>query len=111
MLTTPQKYFVNLAIQNNAGTRITATWRDGIKEVDVDEGSMGTFEFNVTSYQKELPKYYLNVIRYGTNISELVNNQQVVEILPTLTQQSPVNYVVTTSGQFCLLYTSDAADE
>jgi len=53
----------------------------------VDEGAKGAVSYNITSYIKQLPKYNLNVVRYGTNISEFINNQQTMEITPTMTRK------------------------
>lgn len=102
ILQTPQHYYLNFAVQNNAGTRVTLTWRDGIKEIDVDENAKNVVNYNVTSYVKQLPKYNLNVVRYGTNISELINNQQNIEMSPTLTNQPGATLTVTSSGKSCL---------
>ena len=98
VLKTAQHYYLNFAVQNNAGTRVTLTWRDGIKEIDVDENAKNAISYNVTSYVKQLPKYNLNVVRYGTNISELINNQQNIEMSPTLTNQPGNTLTVTSSG-------------
>ena len=99
VLQSPQHYYLNFAVQNNAGTRVTLTWRDGIKEIDVDENAKNAVNYNVTSYVKQLPKYNLNVVRYGTNISELINNQQNIEMSPTLTDQPGATLTVTSSGK------------
>jgi hypothetical protein len=64
----------------------------------VDEGAKGAVSYNITSYIKQLPKYNLNVVRYGTNISEFINNQQTMEITPTMTRQAGTTMTVTSSG-------------
>ena len=92
-------YFsININIQNDAGKRITLTWRDGIKEIDIDENSKAEFHNNLTSYVSTLPQYKIMMVQYGTNTSELVNNQQVIDVVPTKDGSIPVNYVVTSSG-------------
>ena len=64
----------------------------------MDETAKGAVSYNITSFIKQLPKYNLNVVRYGTNISEFINNQQTMEIVPTLTQQVGTTVTVTSSG-------------
>lgn len=86
-------------VQNNAGTRITITWRDGIKETDIDEGAKGEFTYNITSYVKNLPQYNFMMVRYGTNISELVNMESVIMVHPTTEVNAQIaTYTVTSSG-------------
>ena len=91
-------YCFNLKIQNNAGTRITVTWRDGIKELDIDDGAVGNFFYNISAYVTTLPTYNFLMVRYGTNVSELVNNQAVLEVTPTTDCNSVMVLVVTASG-------------
>ena len=86
-------------MQNNAGSRTTITWRDGIKENDIEEGQKATFSYNITSYVTQLPKYEFMVVRYGTNISELVNGQNVFEIRPNLDYSTFVKYTIASSGK------------
>ena len=99
LISTPVTYFINMIMQNNAGSRTTITWRDGIKENDIEEGQKATFSYNITSYVTQLPKYEFMVVRYGTNISELVNGQNVFEIRPNLDYSTFVKYTITSSGK------------
>ena len=91
-------------MQNNAGSRTTITWRDGIKENDIEEGQKATFSYNITSYVIQLPKYEFMVVRYGTNISELVNGQNVFEIRPNLDYSTFVKYTITSSGKIRVVF-------
>ena len=84
------------------GTRITVTWRDGIKEVDIDDGAVGMFVYNISSYVTTLPAYNFMMVRYGTNVSELINNQPLFEVAPSQTC-SPVLLGVTSSGKFLII--------
>ena len=91
-----------LVLYSPTGTRITVTWRDGIKEVDIDDGAVGMFVYNISSYVTTLPAYNFMMVRYGTNVSELINNQPLFEVAPSQTC-SPVLLGVTSSGKFLII--------
>ena len=99
ILTTPITQYVNIALQNQAGSRVTLTWRDGIRELDIDEGTHGTFEYTIISYSNEIPKYQLMVVRYGTNDSQLINGQSLYELSSSTTNTTSVTLTITASKQ------------
>ena len=96
-ISAPQTFHLDFEIENRAGKRVTVVWRDDIREIDVDDGSMGQFSYVIKTSVVPLPRYKFTAVRYGTNISQLVNKQLYYETNAVAETGATPKIVVTSS--------------
>ena len=102
-LQVPQQYFVNADITNRAGRRVSLVWRDDIIELDIADGATVRFRYKILTYMIPPPVYKLFVVRYGTNVSDLINKESYLAV-PAVSAPSNVTSAICSSSknQLCI---------
>ena len=52
---------------------MSLVWRDDIIELDIADGAMASLRYKIQTYYRPLPPYNFFVVRYGTNVTDLIN--------------------------------------
>ena len=103
VLQVPQQFYINADITNRAGRRVSLVWRDDIIEFDIADGATAQLRYKVLTYMVPPPIYKLFVVRYGTNVSDLINKDAFVTISAT-SQPNNITSAVCSSSKFLLLF-------
>lgn len=62
---------------------MSLVWRDDIIETDVADGASIQLRYKVLSYMTPPPIYKFFVVRYGSNVSDLINKEAFLTVPAT----------------------------
>ena len=96
-LQVPQQYYVNADITNRAGRRVSLVWRDDIIEFDISDGATFQFRYKVLTYMIPPPVYKFFAVRYGTNVSDLINKGPYLDVPATSAPSNVTNGICSSS--------------
>lgn len=97
-LQVPQITYVSSDITNRAGRRLSIVWRDDIIEMDIADGATVQLRYKIQSYMNPPPVYKLFPVRYGTNITDLINKDTVM-IVPAANAPTVITSAICSSSK------------